>query len=296
MFSRPRSLSWQNRPPRSSPCSSRCFECSSRRHETRTSRRGPVRWKMVPPFLICGAMLLFVQHMTPRSWVAGAANAHNYLITQPYVALLYFKTFFWPTGLSADYDLNPFTTTDDPRFWAGFAFTVFFIAGGDRGGRFQEDARDRFRFALVFDRASADVAFSARRSNERSPDIPSLHRTRDCDGRRSGVARRPPRSTTELDEDRRHVRGRAVSLRKRLRYVPKEQGLENRGNALARRRDKEPAQWTRVDELWQHADGERRFRRRARLFSSRARAHAAVFRALDQSCHCRRCDQAERGS
>ena len=65
--------------------------------------------------------------MTPRNWVAGAANAHNYLITQPYVALLYFKTFFWPSGLSADYDLNPFTTTDDPRFWAGFAFVTLLI-------------------------------------------------------------------------------------------------------------------------------------------------------------------------
>jgi len=69
-------------------------------------------------------MLLFVQHMTPRSWVAGAANVHNYLITQPYVTLLYFKTFFWPSGLSADYDLNPFTTTNDPRFWAGLAFVI----------------------------------------------------------------------------------------------------------------------------------------------------------------------------
>ena len=71
-------------------------------------------------------MLLFVQHMTPHSWIAGAANARNYLITQPYVALLYWKTFFWPSGLSADYDLNPFATTDDPRFWAGFAFIVLF--------------------------------------------------------------------------------------------------------------------------------------------------------------------------
>jgi tetratricopeptide (TPR) repeat protein len=70
--------------------------------------------------------LLFVQHMTPHSWVAGAANARNYLITQPYVALLYFKTFFWPTGLSADYDLNPFATTHDPRFWAGVMFVIFF--------------------------------------------------------------------------------------------------------------------------------------------------------------------------
>jgi tetratricopeptide (TPR) repeat protein len=84
--------------------------------------------EIVASFLICVAMLLFVQHMTPRTWVAGAANARNYLITQPYVALLYLKTFLWPKGLSADYDLNPFTTIDDPRFWAGFAFIIFFTA------------------------------------------------------------------------------------------------------------------------------------------------------------------------
>ena len=104
-----------------------CFVCC---FPNETRRRVPQRRgysdsrKMVPPFVICGAVLLFVQHMTPRNWIAGAANAHNYLITQPYVALLYFKTFFWPSGLSADYDLNPFTTTDDPRFWAGLAFAV----------------------------------------------------------------------------------------------------------------------------------------------------------------------------
>lgn len=83
--------------------------------------------EVIPSFLICGAMLLLVQHMTPKTWVAGAANARNYLITQPYVILQYFKTFFWPAGLSADYDLNPFTTTDDPQFWAGLAFSVSFI-------------------------------------------------------------------------------------------------------------------------------------------------------------------------
>jgi tetratricopeptide (TPR) repeat protein len=94
-------------------------------------RRPPARARfveMVPPFLICGAVLLFVQHMTPGSWSAGAANAHNYLITQPYVALLYFKTFFWPTGLSADYDLTPFVTTGDAPFWIGFAFAVVLSA------------------------------------------------------------------------------------------------------------------------------------------------------------------------
>jgi Flp pilus assembly protein TadD len=66
--------------------------------------------------------------MTPRTWVAGAANARSYLITQPYVTLLYFKTFFWPTGLSADYDLNPFTTTNDARFWVGIVFVALVIA------------------------------------------------------------------------------------------------------------------------------------------------------------------------
>jgi hypothetical protein len=81
----------------------------------------------VPPLVICGALVRFVQYMTPSSWTAGAVNAHNYLITQPYVALLYFKTFFWPTGLSADYGLSPFVTTD-ARFWIGFAFAIFISA------------------------------------------------------------------------------------------------------------------------------------------------------------------------
>ena len=84
--------------------------------------------EVVPPFVICGAMLLFVQHMTPPSWMPGAVNAHNYLVTQPYVALLYFKMFFWPTGLSAGYGLQPFVTTGDTRFWIGFAFAVFISA------------------------------------------------------------------------------------------------------------------------------------------------------------------------
>ena len=84
----------------------------TRLRETRLQRTAEI----FMPFVICGGMLSFVQHMTPRSWIAGAANVHNYLITQPYVVLLYLKTFFWPSDLSADYDLNPFVTTGDSRF------------------------------------------------------------------------------------------------------------------------------------------------------------------------------------
>ena len=87
------------------------------------------RWllEITIPLVICAALLLLVQHMTPQSWVAGARDAHNYLITQPYVALLYFKAFFWPTDLSADYDLNPLTTIYDARFWAGMVFVVLLV-------------------------------------------------------------------------------------------------------------------------------------------------------------------------
>jgi len=92
--------------------------------EQRISRR---ILEVALPFVICGAVLFLVQRMTPHSWIAGAASAKAYLITQPYVALLYFKTFFWPANLSADYDLNPLSTMDDPRFWIGLAFLVVFL-------------------------------------------------------------------------------------------------------------------------------------------------------------------------
>jgi Flp pilus assembly protein TadD len=93
--------------------------------------------EVVVSLVICAAVLLFVQRMTPTSWVAGARDAHNYLITQPYVAWLYFKTFFWPNDLSADYDLNPLATTDDPRFWAGFIFVVLLLTMSILCARFQ---------------------------------------------------------------------------------------------------------------------------------------------------------------
>jgi hypothetical protein len=80
--------------------------------------------EIVPPFLLCAAVLLFVQYMTPRTWVGGATSTSHYLLTQPYVALLYFKTFFFPFGLSADYDLKPFLSLSDLRLWIGFLFLL----------------------------------------------------------------------------------------------------------------------------------------------------------------------------
>jgi len=85
-------------------------------------------FEAAPAFVACAVVLLLVKHMTPLSWSPGEVNPHDYLVTQPYVALLYFKTFFWPTGISAVYDLKPFVTTGDTRFWIGLAFAVFISA------------------------------------------------------------------------------------------------------------------------------------------------------------------------
>jgi Flp pilus assembly protein TadD len=101
--------------------------------ETRLQRIGEI----ILPLVICGAMLWFVQHMTPVGWVAGATNTHDYFITQPYVTLLYFKTFFWPAGLSADYDLNPFSAIYDARFWVGIVFVALLVAAAIAAAKYK---------------------------------------------------------------------------------------------------------------------------------------------------------------
>jgi tetratricopeptide (TPR) repeat protein len=105
-------------------------------HAALTRKKTFLFLDIISPFLICAAVLLFVRHMTPHTWVAGAANAHNYLITQPYVGLLYFKTFLWPNDLSADYDLNAFTSVHDPRFWVGLVFVLLLLGAAIGACRF----------------------------------------------------------------------------------------------------------------------------------------------------------------
>jgi MFS family permease len=117
----------------------------------RTAERGRTFWaEIIVPLIVCAGVLLVVQKMTPPSWVAGATSAHSYLITQPYVAMLYFKTFFWPSALSADYDLNPFASTNDPRFWVGCAFVVLLAAGAIWSAWFKKTRVIGFGFLWFF--------------------------------------------------------------------------------------------------------------------------------------------------
>ena len=84
--------------------------------------------EVVPTVLICAVLVGFVQHMTPRTWIAGARSSQEYLMTQPYVVWRYLRTFLWPSDLSADCDLDPFHSTAEHLFWVGLLFLVGFVA------------------------------------------------------------------------------------------------------------------------------------------------------------------------
>lgn len=77
-----------------------------------------------PAFLLCALLLIFVGKMTPATWASGGPAFFNYVITQPYVILHYFVTFFLPIHLSADTDWKPLTSVADLRFIFGCLFIV----------------------------------------------------------------------------------------------------------------------------------------------------------------------------
>jgi protein O-mannosyl-transferase len=75
-------------------------------------------------WLITGALMLLNARMTPHSWTPGAISAPGYIITQPFVALHYFVSFFAPLNLTADSDLAVFPTIFTPRAIAGAIFVA----------------------------------------------------------------------------------------------------------------------------------------------------------------------------
>ncbi len=64
----------------------------------------------LPAAVACMALAVFESTMTPKTFVAGAASRSQYWLTQPMVALHYFKSFFLPTDLTADTD-RPLATS-----------------------------------------------------------------------------------------------------------------------------------------------------------------------------------------
>lgn len=85
---------------------------------------------VAPAFIFCAIMYKWVDHFTPKTWQSGGASTWNYLITQPFVIVHYFTTFFLPLGLSADTDWEPLQTIWNIKFFIGctFIFLMIFIA------------------------------------------------------------------------------------------------------------------------------------------------------------------------
>jgi hypothetical protein len=149
-------------------------------HKSRRSNGARPFTEVVAAFLSCGAMLFLVQRMTPQSWVAGALHPQDYWMTQPYVSLLYFTRFFWPAGLSADYDVGPFGSAGDPRFWIGLGFVVTAVAGAILAISSEKGRLIGFG-VLWFFRPSTVLSLSAGRGNERLSALSRLCRRCHCD-------------------------------------------------------------------------------------------------------------------
>jgi protein O-mannosyl-transferase len=86
--------------------------------------------KTLPTFAFCLFLLAFIGYMEPPTWIPGGASRYQYMITQPYVILRYFITFFLPLNLSADTDWKTLASVADVRFVAGslFVAALLFIA------------------------------------------------------------------------------------------------------------------------------------------------------------------------
>jgi len=90
-----------------------------------------------PAFAVTAAAAVLTAVMTPSTYNPGAASASLYRLTQPWVALHYFKSFFLPTELSADTDwtyVEPF----GPRALAGCLFVAALLASAFYASRRRE--------------------------------------------------------------------------------------------------------------------------------------------------------------
>lgn len=83
--------------------------------------------KTIPAFLFCAFMYLWVDHFTPKTWTSGGSSTLNFLITQPFVIVHYFSTFFIPLGLSADTDWQALDSIWHIQFFIGMAFIAVMI-------------------------------------------------------------------------------------------------------------------------------------------------------------------------
>ena len=83
--------------------------------------------RSLPSLVTVAAFAWLTAAMTPPTFTSGAASAYSYRITQPIVIFRYFRTFFIPTGLTADTDRTAFGSIFDGDALFGFVFVLGLI-------------------------------------------------------------------------------------------------------------------------------------------------------------------------
>jgi tetratricopeptide (TPR) repeat protein len=92
----------------------------------------------LPAFIVCIALSIFVFTMMSNTYAPGGASRFNYMITQPFVILRYFVTFFLPFNLSADTDWKLITSISDARVIIGVMFIAVMLSVACIASRKQE--------------------------------------------------------------------------------------------------------------------------------------------------------------
>lgn len=114
-------------------------------------RRGRAAWQSVWPTLAATVASAFlIVAMTPSTFNAGAASAALYRITQPWIAVYYFKSFFLPTELSADTDRGYVAGPWSTEAVIGYAFVALLCAVGWRASRTSEGRPVAFGIVWFF--------------------------------------------------------------------------------------------------------------------------------------------------
>lgn len=83
--------------------------------------------RTLPSFILGALVMALEAAMTPKSFTPSALSSFSWYITQPYVLLRNFLTFFLPLHLNVDTDLRAFPHLNAAAF-AGFAFLIALVS------------------------------------------------------------------------------------------------------------------------------------------------------------------------
>ena len=80
--------------------------------------------RSIPAFAVCIVLAILNIKLTAKTFSASTMPSWMYWAAQPYVLMRYVRSLFLPLWLSADTDLQPFSSLSDPSALLGFAFCI----------------------------------------------------------------------------------------------------------------------------------------------------------------------------